>query len=827
MESNEIMSTLTSGVLQPYTLHVPRAGVNSRALSVVSFDGTEELGQPCRFAIRVTHPLPDLPRDSFLGMPATFSMHPPALPGLPDLGPGRKIQGVITGFNELDNNKDVSTYQVILESRIALLRNVTRCRLFLDQTFPQIIESILREHGFDRDNSRFSFTLFRPYDKRPIVTQWHESDLAFIQRLCRRSGIWFRIDAGEWGEVVHFGDDFTHYRRQPPLTAPISAHAGLESVGAEAVHAFETHTNSIPQSILVADYNRLKAPSAIKQEVNLARKDKTTYGQSYAWGTLHLTPEQAEWEAQLRHEAALSEQIVYLGQSNVLGLVPGAVFRLTNKVLPDAEYGQLITRITHHGARGSAYHNSYSAIPSDRLYRLPLNEADWPTIPGTVSARIASPDRYPYAYMNEHSDYMVQFDFDRDPRKAGVNSCWMRLAKPFAGGRQTGFHFPLLDGTEVAVAFHDGDPDRPYIAHAMHDSHNNDLISNPNRGMSLNEIRTQSNNQLRLEDWRGEEHIKLATEYGKSQLNLGHLVDDNRKKRGDGVELRTDGWGSVRAGKGLFLSADAQGKANGQQLDMAEAKAQLDAALTQMQSLADAASAAQAHVAEVAKQKRLLEARLDKLQQAVLLASAPAGIACTSGSHMQLAAADNLIATAGGNADIGVIKKFTVAAGEAVSLFAQKLGMKLFAAKGKVEIQAHSDDMHLMSDRNMTITSVNGRVTIEAKEELLLRCGGSYFRMSATGIEDGTCGDREFKSASFRRQGPSSLAETLNSWKHAPFDEQFTLAWPHDNEPIRHRKFSIIRDDGSVIRGMTDGEGKTGLQKMLFTEGVRLRIDPE
>jgi type VI secretion system secreted protein VgrG len=38
-------------------------------------------------------------------------------------------------------------------------------------------------------------------------------------------------------------------------------------------------------------------------------------------------------------------------------------------------------------------------------------------------------------------------------------------------------------------------------------------------------LRTPANNKLRMEDKRGEEHIKLATEYGKTQLNSGHLVD--------------------------------------------------------------------------------------------------------------------------------------------------------------------------------------------------------------------------------------------------------------------------------------------------------------
>ncbi|MCP3721037.1 DUF2345 domain-containing protein [Paraburkholderia sp. CNPSo 3281] len=100
--------------------------------------------------------------------------------------------------------------------------------------------------------------------------------------------------------------------------------------------------------------------------------------------------------------------------------------------------------------------------------------------------------------------------------------------------------------------------------------------------------------------------------------------------------------------------------------------------------------------------------------------------------------------------------------------------------------------MALISDKNMQIRSANGRFSIEAKEELLLECGGSYVRVSSTGIEDGTKGNRTIKSTAFGRQ-----------------------------------KFSIIRDDGSVIQGRTDASGKTGLQHGLAAESVRLRIEDE
>jgi type VI secretion system secreted protein VgrG len=69
--------------------------------------------------------------------------------------------------------------------------------------------------------------------------------------------------------------------------------------------------------------------------------------------------------------------------------------------------------------------------------------------------------------------------------------------------------------------------------------------------------------------------------------------------------------------------------------------------------------------------------------------------------------------------------------------------------------------MSLASEKDMTIQSANGRVVIEAKEELVLKCGGSYLRMTMTGIEDGTRGDRTWKAASFTRQGPAHLPEEL------------------------------------------------------------------
>ncbi|MFP3607880.1 type VI secretion system Vgr family protein, partial [Paraburkholderia sp. SIMBA_053] len=85
-----------------------------------------------------------------------------------------------------------------------------------------------------------------------------------------------------------------------------------------------------------------------------------------------------------------------------------------------------------------------------------------------------------------------------------------------------------------------------------HHSQARDLVTNNRRWLSRNMIRTQANNKLRMEDWAGQEGIKLSTEHsGKSQLNLGYLVNQKLEYRGEGYELRTSGYGAIRAGKGL------------------------------------------------------------------------------------------------------------------------------------------------------------------------------------------------------------------------------------------------------------------------------------
>ncbi|MFK8332856.1 DUF2345 domain-containing protein, partial [Pseudomonas sp. BJa5] len=451
-----------------------------------------------------------------------------------------------------------------------------------------------------------------------------------------------------------------------------------------------------------------------------------------------------------------------------------------------------------------------------------------PQIAGTVPARVSSTRANdPYGHIDLQGRYKVRFLFDRDSWRLGEESLWLRLARPYAGDTH-GLHLPLLAGTEVAVAFEQGDPDRPYIAHALHDDQHPDHVSL--RNYKRNVLRTPANNKLRLDDTRGQEHIKLSTEHsGKSQLNLGHLVDGNKQKRGEGFELRSDGWGALRAGKGLFISADEQPKAQGPVLEMNAARERLQQAGEQLQALSVDAQASQAEPADVAAQIALLREQLDELKASVLLLSAPQGIALTSGAHLQLAARHNLMLNAGGAADLSVVKRLFIGVGQGLSLFVRKLGIKLVANQGPVCVQAQNDSLQLLARHGLEIISSEDEIRLTAKKKITLNAGGSYITLDAGRIESGTAGDYAVKSAHFDYSGPASMTATHPDYpKRQVQPQRVKLNIPQaPNAPHAAwagMPYTLVADGGVLQKGVLDASGQLSIEHQVVTRHYHLQM---
>ncbi|WP_392553478.1 type VI secretion system tip protein VgrG [Orbus wheelerorum] len=733
-------------------------------ISILSIDGYEILDEPWCYKIIFTSSDKRIDLNQVLTQSASLSFLPQStteilakissleIPSAP-----RTLYGVITAFSLLSVNQDEAHYQIALQPRLAMLANSHHNAIYQNQSVVTVVEEVLRKHGFTGIDYRFE--LNNNYPKRELITQWDESDLEFIQRLLADIGIWFRFETNDKHQcdIIVMSDYEQGLYDGGSITQ--QAPSGMVDTIKRSVWDINQRTSLIESQIILNDSNYRRAQSDMLAAINTQPQDETLVGTNYRYGEHYAqksdrdTVESGIWYATIRHQQKISQQTLIEGKSNDYHLMPGQKIIIDNT--SELNHQRLIILSTKcYGDRSEAYQLRFTAIPFDELkpYRPTLRQ--WPIINGTLPARVSSPDNDTYGYIDTQGRYRVKFDYDLTTWPAGQESLWLRLAKPYAGDSY-GIHFPLTDGTQVAVAYVNGDPDRPYIAHAMHDSTHPDHVTTTNKHRNV--IRTPANNKLRMDDKRGQEHIKLATEYAKTQLNLGHLVDSEKVQRGEGFELRTDNWGAVAANKGLYLAAQTQPKAQGQQLDMQAAITQLENALSIAKALQNAANTAQAHQADTDSQQQL-QVALKQLTKAGIIAYAPNGIGLTSDENIQLSSGNSITLTSEAQTDINTLENITLAAGDAVSLFAHKAGIKAFANQGKVEIQAQNSAMDLAAKQNVKIDSVDGKITITATNTITLICGGSYVKIDANGIELATASNVTFKSTALQKMGPSQLS---------------------------------------------------------------------
>jgi type VI secretion system secreted protein VgrG len=808
-------ASLLASTLNRYRLDIPSC---LSPLDVEDFSGSEAMSRTYHYTVHFTSADQDIDATQLLSKPASLTMGTGLLQSLTEQ---KVVHGVVTGFERISSSADEAKYVITLEPFLALLDKQFRThRFFVNKSVPDVVAQILDEHGLK--GWEYEFALKQSYPKREQINQYQESDLAFIQRLLSEVGIFyfFTLQPDTQTEVVHFADKQSAY--EFGKTLPLNSPSGMSDSGVESVWGLNVQHNVVEASVTAKDYNHREAQKVLqsaKADMTRGEGEGTTYGEVYHYKPRHLdtgaksdpTAETGNFLARLDHERFLSNQTLITGSANDANLSPAQVLTVTESALvptlPSALNNGVVITGTHYTAsRKNALVVNWMAVPySETLCWRPTLLAR-PKVSGTMMARVTSAKANDiYAWQDASGLYRVKFDADQDDKAQGQESMPVRLAKPY-GGDVYGIHFPLIQGTEVAIAFHDGDPDRPYIAHALHDSRHTDHVTEANN--TRNVVRTPANNKLRMEDKRGEEHIKLSTEYGgKTQLNLGHNVDGAKAKRGEGAELRTDKWVTVRGGAGVFITADAQTSAGGMMLDMKEAIAQLEQALSIAKSLSAASESAQALPSDIGSQQALSTA-LKELEQPGMVLNAPQGVSISSPQAVRVSSGSASVGIVSKqNTDISALKRFTVAAGEAVSLLARQAGMKLFAAKGKVEIQAQDDNIEALAKKDVTVTSVEGRVEITAATELVVNCGGAYIKLSGGNIEIADPQNILFKSTNWQKMGPASLNKAM---PRLPTGGEFT-------SPLQTLRISVPQAPNAL------GTSWAGMPYTLHADGAELK----
>lgn len=292
----------------------------------------------------------------------------PSLPGLaePVVNPARTVNGVVTQWDRVGTCRDEATYKVRIEPRVALFGYVYDSGIFLDKTLKELITASIVDRQFI-DSFDVEFRLEGAEEHFEQAVMYEESVWNFVERHCRRAGIfWYfrqgRKADGPQRDTIVFGNSARGYVRG--LEVPLQPDSGLSGNWHEAVLSISPVRKLVPGVIELRERNHRTPADPLKAEAVVARDDRSVYGSVSRSTEHHHTKDIAQLLADARRDELIARQTTFRGTSNVIGMMPGIVVRLTNHTMPGAEHGFVITKLVTTGSRNQPVINTFEATPS-------------------------------------------------------------------------------------------------------------------------------------------------------------------------------------------------------------------------------------------------------------------------------------------------------------------------------------------------------------------------------------------------------------------------------------------------------------------------------
>lgn len=424
-----------------------------------------------------------------------------------------------------------------------------------------------------------------------------------------------------------------------------------------------------------------------------------------------------------------------------------------------------------------------------------------------------------------------------------TDSAWVDVLTPWAGAGYGARFLPRV-GEIVVIDFFDGNVDRPFVVGRIHEAERHPTQFDQKgqlpdtkklSGIRSEEVDGKGFNQLRFDDTTGQISAQLQSSHAASQLNLGNLSHPKDKAesdgRGEGFELRTDQWGAVRAGSGLLISTHKQDQAQGVHLDANEAKQQIEGGLNNAKALSEVAKNQQTDPLEnlenlksfIEKLEQQDNAKAKTFKEAIMLLASPNSVALSSNEDIHLTADGQLNQTAGDSINLSTQKNLIAHAQNKISLFAAQEGARLYAGKGKVEIQAQGDGADLIARKAVQVISTEDKIEATAAKEIVLTAGGSQVKITGSGIFMTTSGKFEVKAGQHLFKGGAEVGMNLQGLPaYEAYNERFKMLLP-SGEPLSFVDYKIS-SEGKEIFANSDKKGQTKEIHSPKEQGLKLDL---
>ncbi|UXY10935.1 type VI secretion system tip protein VgrG [Kosakonia sp. ML.JS2a] len=498
--------------------------------------GSESLSEPFEYQLTVLGEDARTDRSQILGQ--SVSVEIPGQGTLATRYLNGKATSVAVASVELSGQR-YAAYQLTVESDLWPMRLERNMRIFQAQTVPQIVQTLLTEHGVKLDNQ-----LTASYRIWEYCVQYQESSLDFIRRLMELEGIswYFRHTADSHTLVLtDAGSAFPAadgYDVIPYIQTPAGGVADVEGISQWSMEDRVT-----PGIFSTEDYDFRKPNAWLFQARQNPASPSPGRIDVYEWPGRFVEQNDGEYYARIKQERWQVDHQQTTGTATAIGIAAGHTFQLINAPFTQDNGRYLVTKTwlqleENRYASGdegdSSRLISFSVIPASLTWR-PEQKTAWPRTYGPQTARVVGPEGEPI-WTDKYGRVKVKFHWDRLGKSDETSSCWVRVSSAWAGQGFGGVQIPRV-GDEVVIDFINGDPDRPMVTGRVYNEANMPPWALPAAATVMGFMtRSKTGNcdnasYLLFEDKLGSERVDLHAEKDMNvsvENNQVITVDGNR-----------------------------------------------------------------------------------------------------------------------------------------------------------------------------------------------------------------------------------------------------------------------------------------------------------
>ena len=511
-------------------------------LLLVGVQGREALSELFRFDFDLqAENTVDVPFEKLLGqkVAARIQLHSET---------SRYIAGVVSRVSQGARDEVFTSYRVEVVPQFWFLTRKRQSRIFQTLSVLDILKRVLE--GLD-----VAYEVQGTFEAREYCAQYHESDFDFASRLMEEEGIYYFFRHTSTGSTLVLANTPQSHPDSSPATVTYEEITGGNRPD-ERIYSWEKTQELRSGKVTLWDsnfelpYKNLEASKTIIESVQagtVTHKLKTggndnlelyDYPGGHAnrfdgvdrGGGDHASDLQKIFEdndrtAGIRMQQEAVRGVLIHGASSCPQLAPGYRFTLERHFNADGTY--VITESEHSAKlfwdyRSAAetvefkYENSFTCIPLALPFR-PERVTPIPRVQGAQTALVVGPAG-DEIFTDKYGRIKVQFPWDREGKKDGDTSCWLRVATPWAGKQWGMIHIPRV-GQEVLVDFVDGDVDHPVVVGSLYNADQMPPYTLP-ANKTQSGVKTRSSlgggssncNEIRFEDKMGSEQLLIHAE---------------------------------------------------------------------------------------------------------------------------------------------------------------------------------------------------------------------------------------------------------------------------------------------------------------------------